>query len=82
LELGGYATDPRLSGWEDYHLWCQCAETGRYGVLVPQVLAWYRRREHSMLCDTESNTIRARSLMRTRFPDLLGPRTALASGPT
>jgi Glycosyl transferase family 2/Glycosyl transferases group 1 len=81
LDLGGYTTDPRLTGWEDFHLWCQCAESGHHGVLVPQVLAWYRRREHSMLfTDTEIDITTAWSVMRARFPDLLGPRTPVAAG--
>jgi hypothetical protein len=82
LEMGGYTIDPRLSGWEDFHLWCRCAESGRYGILVPQVLAWYRRTEHSMLNDTEASTTRAWSLMRARFPDLLRQHpAAVATGP-
>jgi GT2 family glycosyltransferase len=43
LELGGYSTDPRLAGWEDFDLWCRCAQAGGYGVHVAQVLAWHRR---------------------------------------
>lgn len=83
LALGGYATDPRVTGWEDFHLWCQCAEAGLHGILVPQVLAWYRRRAHAMLSDTESSTVTAWSLMRARFPDLLGRRAiGVLSGPT
>jgi len=83
VELGGYTTEPRLTGWEDFDLWCRCAEAGRYGILVPQVLAWYRRTAHSMLSDVETSTTVAWSLMRTRFPDLLGaPTTAAASAPT
>jgi hypothetical protein len=82
LELRGYTTDPRLAGWEDFELWCRCAETRRYGILVPQVLAWYRRREHSMLGDTQISTTRAWSLMRARFPELLRPHPAvLATSP-
>jgi hypothetical protein len=83
LELGGYTTDPRLTGWEDFHLWCQCAESGRHGVLIPQVLAWYRRREHSMLlADTEIDITTAWSVMRSRFPELLVRReSAPAVGP-
>ena len=83
VELGGYTTEPRLTGWEDFHLWCSCAEAGRYGILVPQVLAWYRRTAHSMLSDVETSTTVAWSLMRSRFPDLLGASTtAAASAPT
>lgn len=31
-ELGGYRTDPRLYGWEDFDLWCRLAEAGATGV--------------------------------------------------
>ena len=27
-DLGGYATELRLYGWEDYDLWCRMAEEG------------------------------------------------------
>jgi CTP:molybdopterin cytidylyltransferase MocA len=80
LELGGYTIDPRLTGWEDFHLWCKCAEAGRYGILVAQVLAWYRRREHSMISEAEVSFVRAWSLMRARFPELLRPRGAEIAG--
>lgn len=73
LALGGYTTDPRLTGWEDFHLWCRCAETGRHGVLVPSVLAWYRSGHASMLTETESSISDAWSVMQGRFPDLLTP---------
>jgi GT2 family glycosyltransferase len=46
--LGGYATDRRLFGWEDFDLWCRIAETGGRGRLVPQVLARYRASGSSM----------------------------------
>lgn len=38
-ELGGFATDGRLAGMEDYDLWCRIAERGWRGQLVPQELA-------------------------------------------
>ena len=41
-DLGGYRTDRRLYVWEDYDLWCRIAESGRYGIQVPQILARYR----------------------------------------
>jgi Glycosyl transferase family 2 len=37
--LGGFATDPRLAGFEEYDLWCRMAERGWRGELVPQALA-------------------------------------------
>ncbi len=45
LELGGYSTDPRLAGGEDFDLWCRCAAAGGHGVHIPQVLAWHQRTE-------------------------------------
>ncbi|MGB8879362.1 MAG: hypothetical protein WCD11_23815, partial [Solirubrobacteraceae bacterium] len=38
-QLGGFATDPRLDGFEDYDLWCRIADRGWCGQLAPQVLA-------------------------------------------
>ena len=37
--LGGFATDPRLAGFEDYDIWCRMAQRGWQGQLVPQALA-------------------------------------------
>jgi hypothetical protein len=70
-ELGGYAEDPRLVGWEDYDLWCRAAEAGRYGVHVPEILARYRRSAHSLLNLTELDLSVARSLIAGRAPTFL-----------
>ncbi len=53
-----------------FYLWCLCAEAGERGVLVPQILAWYRRTEHSMISEMVGNDERAWSLMRrtVHFP--------------
>jgi len=42
LEVGGYVTDPRLYGWEDFALWCTFADRGWEGVRVPEIVARYR----------------------------------------
>jgi hypothetical protein len=73
LELGGYSTDPRLAGWEDFDLWCRCAQAGAHGVHVPQVLAWRRRTASSAGADSENDTPAKWELMRARFPQLLAP---------
>jgi hypothetical protein len=70
LELGGYSTDPRLAGLEEFDLWCKCAESGGYGVQVPQVLAWHPRSPDSMPAHAERGE--AWALMQARFPRLLG----------
>jgi GT2 family glycosyltransferase len=41
-ELGGYATQLDLFGWEDYDLWCRMAERGMRGAYVPEIVAIYR----------------------------------------
>jgi glycosyltransferase involved in cell wall biosynthesis len=69
--LGGYTEDPRLTAWEDFHFWCACAESGRRGRLVPEVLATYRKADHSMLSWTQTDATAAWSVMHTRFPALL-----------
>lgn len=38
-QLGCFASDPLLDGWEDYDLWCRIAERDWRGQLVPQILA-------------------------------------------
>jgi hypothetical protein len=65
LEIGGYSTDPRLAGWEEFELWCRCAEAGDHGVHVPEVLAWHRQAKDPV-------TAEMWTLMRARFPRLLG----------
>jgi GT2 family glycosyltransferase len=64
LKLGGYTTDPRLAGWEEYDLWCKCAQAGGFAVHVPEVLAWRRR-------GAPAATPEMWRLMRERFPQLL-----------
>ncbi len=68
LDLGGYADDLRLYGWEDYELWCRAAERGLRGILVPQILMRYRRADHSMLAITDLDGTEAESLLRVRYP--------------
>jgi hypothetical protein len=71
VAIGGYTEDLRLHGWEDYDLWCRCLERGLRGVLVPQILARYRRAGHSMLASvTNLDVSEAESLLRARYPVL------------
>jgi Glycosyl transferase family 2 len=71
LELGCYTTDARLAGWEDFDLWCKCAEAGGHGVHVAQVLAWHRRAADPLAASRENGTPQKWALMRERFPRLL-----------
>jgi len=42
MEVGGYATDPLLSGWEDFAMWCAFADRGWRGTRVPEIVASQR----------------------------------------
>ncbi len=70
--LGGFATDERLAGLEDYDLWCRMADRGWPGQLVPQTLA---RRDESgaseALVSIHPPTGVAASLLTERSPRVL-----------
>jgi hypothetical protein len=79
VAIGGYCTDPRLMGLEDYDLWCQIAERDWRGVHVPEILAWYRQTEHSMVSIALLDLSEARSVLSSRAPRLFG-RASQAGG--
>lgn len=68
LDVEGYTTDARLYGWEDFALWCALAQQGRYGVLVPEVVARYRVALHSMIALTNIDGSVAWSTLVDRYP--------------
>jgi len=69
---GGFATDPRLHGIEDYDLWCRMAEEGRRGVAVPEIVGRYRVSEHGMLRSTSGiSSMDAMSVLIERHPTLM-----------
>lgn len=70
-EIGGYPTDRRLHGWEDYALWCALASAGHHGVRVPEILARYRVSRHSMLSLTNISTTDAFSVIIDANPVLM-----------
>jgi hypothetical protein len=70
LELGAYSGDPRVAGWEDWDLWCRCAEAGSHGVHVPQVLGWHRPSATRTPEDRPPQT-----LAEGRFPRLFAAST-------
>ncbi len=53
LELGGYTSDTRLYGWEDFALWCAFADRGFQGLRVPEILTRYRTGTYSMISITD-----------------------------
>jgi hypothetical protein len=71
-ELGGYRTDRRLHGWEDYDLWARMAERGLRAHHVPRVVARYRTSGHSMLSVTNISGAEARSMVAAAAPTVMG----------
>jgi hypothetical protein len=70
IEIGGYATDQRLRGLEDFDLWCRFADTSGHAVHVPQVLGW-----HPSVGNAQPRAVRALSpasseLIAERCPHL------------
>ncbi len=69
LGIGGYATDERLRGLEDFDLWCRFADASEPGVHVPQVLGW-RTGEGAQPSAIASLAAPAAQLLRERSPRL------------
>jgi len=70
-ELGGFTTDRRLYGWEDYDLWCRMAERGWAGQLVPQILARSRASLSAMRSTTDLSTTTAMAAVIEHAPKLM-----------
>lgn len=79
-EMGGYTTDKRLYGWEDYDLYCRLAEHGRRAAFVPELVARYRISEGSMLSITDISTTDAWRALRERCPRLMAHRRTPPNG--
>jgi hypothetical protein len=69
--LGGYSTDPRLHGWEDYDLWLRLAESGGHGAFVPEIVARYRVGASSMISFTNLSTVDAFGALIEHAPELM-----------
>ena len=69
--LEGYSYDERLYGWEDYDLWVRMAESGRYGVFVPEIVARYRVGHSSMISHTNVSTADAYAALADHAPNLM-----------
>ena len=70
-EFGGYPTDRRLHGWEDYALWCALANAGHYGIRVAEIVGRYRVARHSMLSLTNISATDAFSVIIEANPALM-----------
>jgi glycosyltransferase involved in cell wall biosynthesis len=72
LDAGGYPTDPRLYGWEDFALWCELAARGHTGVQVVEIVARYYAAAHSMISITNIDSAEAWAVLTRRHPFLDG----------
>jgi len=70
LSVGGYATDERIYGWEDFALWCAFAQADMEGVQVPEIVGRYRAGASSMISLTNIDTTDAWAYLIERFPFL------------
>ena len=68
---GGWSTDPRLHGWEDYELWCRMAEDEQRAAFVRDVVARYRATGHSMISFSNLSVTDAFSIIIERCPRLM-----------
>jgi Glycosyl transferase family 2 len=76
LKVGGFSTDARLFGWEDFALWCAFAQRGWRGVQVPEVLGRYRILGHSMIALTDIDHSEAWTTLARKYPFLMSPAHA------
>lgn len=76
-ELGGFAEELEVGGWEDYDLWCRVADRGWRGQLVPQILGRYRVSPARIERLSDVPPVRALVDRAPRFlAGVLGPRHA------
>jgi hypothetical protein len=69
-EVGGYATDPALYGWEDFDLWLAFASKGMGGVRVPDFVGRYRQSPHSMIALANVDILASWGSLLRRHPAL------------
>jgi glycosyltransferase involved in cell wall biosynthesis len=69
-QLGGYTTDRRLYGWEDYDLWCRIVEAGGSAAHVANVVGRYRASPTSMLSLSNISLTAAWTALKERCPNV------------
>jgi hypothetical protein len=72
VDAGGYLTDPRIEGWEDFALWCAFADRGLAGVRVPEITARCRLAPDSTVSVTNIDSSAAWTVLLDRFACLSG----------
>ena len=69
--LGGFTTDRRLYGWEDYDLWCAMAENDQRLVMIPNFIGAYHVSRTSMLATSDIAHFNAFAALIERHPVLM-----------
>jgi hypothetical protein len=69
--VGGFKTDRRLYGVEDWDMWATMADHGYRGVLAPEIVARYRVSPSSMLSVTGLSPTIMYATMIERHPELM-----------
>ena len=72
LGVGGFTSDFRLHGWEDFALWCAFADAGLRGVRVPEIVARYVSAAHSMVSVTNIDVAEAYATLARAHPFIAG----------
>ena len=76
--VGGWAAS-MVFGWEDFDLWVRLAEAGEHAAFVPQVLAWYRMSDTSMIMGSRVDEVSLWARIRSSAPALMADRTSKES---
>jgi Glycosyl transferase family 2 len=77
---GGYTTDVRLYGWEDFALWCAFANAGWRGVRIPEIVGRYVAAAHSMIAITNIDATEAYAVLGRDYPFMTGRDLSPAAG--
>jgi hypothetical protein len=78
-EVGGFTTDLRLYGWEDYDLWCKLASRGMRAIHVKEIVGSYRIAAGSMINLTNLSLEGAQAALAERHPDFFGREPELVA---
>jgi glycosyltransferase involved in cell wall biosynthesis len=76
LDLGLYATDSALYGWEDYELWVRLAARERRVAFIPAVLSHYRFHQQNMISIASLDTRAAWTYLFASYPEIFGKMSA------
>jgi glycosyltransferase involved in cell wall biosynthesis len=76
MEMGLYAMEPELYGWEDYELWVRIAALARPVTFVPSVLSHYRFHQTNMISIASLDTRGAWAYLFSTYPGIFGEMSA------